>query len=251
MTSRSRNQERGAAEKRSRPALPVREILAAAARAGQRNASRIIPLAVAVSMAVALADIAVAHLIDRANLPLLTFGELSSSAVSILGTVFLSGFLCRIVGEAEHGREGASVGHLMRTLPWLRLVLADLLVVVLVVIGLVLLVIPGLAALGLLVVVGPVIEIENTPVLAALRRSAHLVRPYFWWVTLLATVPLALSSELDSLAPESGGVGQILEELAIRGVGLALLDAAIGLVLVELCYRLMALDRERMALKKV
>jgi hypothetical protein len=247
MTSRSQERRRDEAGKRSKPPLPVREIIASAARAGRRNLWRIAGLAVVVSVAIALVDIAVTDLIDHSNLPLTTFGELSSSAVSVLGAVFLSGFLCRIVGEAEHDGEGASLGEVVRTLPWLRLVLADLLVVLLVVIGLLALVIPGLAALSLFAVVGPVIEIENQRVRTALRRSVHLVWPYFWWVTLLATVPLALSSELEYLAPEPNTVAEILEDLAIRGVGLGLLEAVIGLVLVELCYRLIALDAERTA----
>jgi hypothetical protein len=251
MTSRSQERRQDAEGNRSKPALPVREILAGAARAGQRSPWRIIAVAIVVSMVTALVDIAVTHLIDRTNLPLSVFGDLTSTAVGYLGAVFLSGFLCRIVSAAEHGGGGASLGHVVRTLPWARLVLADLLVVVLVVAGLLALVIPGLAAVSFFAVVGPVIEIENRPVRMALRRSAHLVRPYFWWVTLLTTVPLAVSSELESLAPEAGGVGEILEELAIRGIGVALLESAIGLVLVELCYRLIALDRKPTALKKV
>jgi predicted secreted protein len=164
--------------------------------------------------------------------------------------VFLSGFLCRIVGAAEHGQERASVGRVARTLPWSRLIRGDLLVVLIVVVGLILLVIPGLIAVTLLAIIGPVIEIEDKPVLAAVRRSAHLVRQKFWWVVLLATVPLAVVSELESLAPEPHSVSTALETLAIRGLGTSVLDALIGLVLVELAYQLIALDRVRPAAEK-
>ena len=165
------------------------------------------------------------------------------SALEILGSVFLSGFLCRIVGSAEHGQQRATVGQVAKTLPWVRLILADLLVVVLVVLGLIALVIPGLIAVTLLAIVGPVIEIEDKHVRAALRRSAHLVRPKFWWVLLLATLPLAVVSELESLAPEPHTVTAALESLAIRGLGTAVLEAVIVLVLVELAYQLIDLDR--------
>lgn len=195
------------------------------------------------SLLTTVADIAFTNLIDRSDVPLSVTGELIASALEILGSVFLSGFLCRIVGSAEHGQERASVGQVAKTLPWSRLIRADLLVVVLVVLGLIALVIPGLIAITLLAIVGPVIEIEGKPVRAALRRSAHLVRPKFWWVVLLATLPLALVSDVESLAPEPHGVGAALEALAIRGLGTAVLDAVIGLILVELCYRLIALDQ--------
>lgn len=247
MASRSRERRHDAARRPATPALPVREVIAAAARTGQRNLWRIIGVAVVVSMAAALVDIAVTNLIDHTSLPLLLFGEVTASAVSVLAAVFLSGFLCRVVGESEHGREDAKLGHILRTLPWLRLILADLLVALLVVAGLLVLVLPGLVAMTLFAIVGPVIEIEDRPVQAALRRSARLVRPYFWWVVLLATVPLSVAGELEDLAPEPHSVAQILENLAVRGIGLGLLEAVIGLVLVALCYQLIALDRERAA----
>jgi hypothetical protein len=206
---------------------------------------RILAVAIVVSIVTALAEIAVEDLVDRANVPLSLLADLSASGVSLLGPVFLSGFLGRLVGEAEDGKESTTtVRRVLRTLPWGRLVLADVLVVLLVVIGLAALVIPGLLAINLFAVVGPVIEIENRPVIAALRRSAHLVRQHFWAVALLVTLPVAAASEIDSVAPDPISVAAILEILAVRGVAEALAEAAIGLVLVELCYRLIALDRQ-------
>ena len=229
-------------EEHSRPPLPVRDLLAAAYRAARHDPWRILAVAVAVSLLTVLADIALTNLIDHSDLSLAVVGELTSTALEVLGSVFLSGFLCRIVGSAEHGLEGASVGQVVKGLPWRRLILADLLVVVLVVLGLIALVIPGLIVLTLLAIVGPVIEIEDKPVLAALRRSAHLVRPRFWWVALLVTLPLAVVSEIESLAPEPHSVRAALETIAIRGFGTGVLEAVITLVLVELAYQLIALD---------
>ncbi len=245
MTSRSQEQRRDAPEGSSRPPLPVREILTGAARAARRSLWRIAGVAVVVSLATALAEIAVTNLIDHSNLPLTALGELTSSAVSVLGAVLLSGFLSRVVGESEHGEEELTLGQVVRTLPWRRLVIADLLVAVLVAMGLIALVIPGLVIMTFLAVVGPVVEIERPHVGAAMRRSVHLVRPYFWWVALLGTVPVAVYSELEFLAREPHTAGQILLDLAIRGVVLGLLEAAIGVVLVELCYQLIAMDRLR------
>jgi hypothetical protein len=200
-------------------------------------------------------EVAVSHLIDPSELALSILVSISAGAVSILGTVFLSGFLTRLAGAAEHATPGAlagaparppqvTLGQVARHLPWGRLILADLLVVVLVIIGILALVIPGLVILTLLAVTGPVIEIEDRKVLAALRRSARLARHHFWSVALLATVPMVLASEIESIAPEPTGVGEILEVLAVRGIGEGVLEAAIGLILVQLCYRLIALDRQ-------
>jgi hypothetical protein len=196
-----------------------------------------------VCVVTAVVEIVVDHFVDRANLPLSLLADLSASGVSILGAVFLSGFLTRLVGEADDGGERVSVREVVRTLPWGRLVGADLMVALLVVIGLIALVIPGLVAINLFAVVGPVIEIEDRPVIAALRRSAHLVRQHFWMVVLLVTLPVAVASEIDILAPHPSSVRAILAILAVWGLGEALIEAAIGLISVKLCYRLIELDR--------
>ncbi len=167
---------------------------------------------------------------------------LLAEIIGILGTVFLSGFLCRLTGDAGHGRSPVTIGHVLRTLPWRRLILADLVVAIAILVGLVMLVIPGLIAANLLAITGPVIEIENRPVRQALRRSARLVRPYFWRVALLATLPVILLSELETAGPEPTGAPEIVEVLAIRGVVDGLLEAVVTLILIQLTYRLIDLD---------
>ena len=85
---------------------------------------------------------------------------------------------------------------------------------------------------------------KPAPVIAALRRSAHLVRQHFWAVALLVVLPLAVATGIfDLVAPHPDSLWAVLEILAIRGLAEALVEAAIGLILVELCYRLIALDR--------
>jgi predicted secreted protein len=251
MAPRSQERERAGKAKRNRPPLPVRDLLAAAARSARYDPGRILAVAISISLLTTVADIALTNLIDHTDVPLAITGELLASALEVLGSVFLSGFLCRIVSAAEHGEEHASVIKVARSLPWSRLVRADLLVVVFVVLGLIALVIPGLIAITLFSIIGPVIEIEDKPVLAALRRSVHLVRLKFWWVVLLATLPLVVISEIETLAPEPHSVARALEVIAIRGIGTGLLEAVVGLVLVELAYRLIALDRTPEALKNV
>jgi hypothetical protein len=246
------------------PADPPRQklspgpILAAAARAGRRDLWRILAVAVVVSLVTAVVEIIIDHVVDPSDTALSVSAQLSAEALSLLGTVFLSGFLCRLISTAEHGseqerraggpgqgRDRVTIGYVARTLPWGRLALADILVTLLTLIGLIALVIPGLIIINLLAVTGPVIEIEDRRVLAALRRSARLVRPHFWIVALLATLPLALSGEIEAFIPDPSGIGEIFEVLSIRGLGEAALEAAIGLVLVELSFRLIAAERDR------
>lgn len=224
---------------RLRPA----RVLSAAAHAGRRNWRQILAVAIPVSLISASIEIVLDHFLDPSDAPLSISASLAATGVSILGTVLLSGIVCGLVGATQHGRERLTFAGTVRSLPWKRLVIADILVTITVIIGVVLFVLPGLAALTLLAVVGPVIEIEHRQVLSAFRRSVHLVRQHVWLVILLGTVPLSLSAELEAVAPEPDRTGEIAEFLLIRGVATGLVEACLALLLVEVCFQLMDSDR--------
>ena len=77
-----------------------------------------------------------------------------------------------------------------------------------VVVGLVLLVLPGLILLTWFALVGPVIEIEHRRVGEAFRRSRALVRRHFWLVAAFV-VPAFFVEELIADAVESGAVSAV------------------------------------------
>jgi hypothetical protein len=224
-------------------------VLVGAARIGRRHWHRIVPVAIAVSGLTTLAELGVDELVPQDSFPWTLIAGLTASGLSLLGAVFLSGFLTKLVGGSRkndsNGRpdDDISIKQVLRTLPWGRLIGADLLVALLVVLGLLLLVIPGLILFNVLALAGPVIEVENRKIIAAIRRSTHLVRGHFWSVALLATLPVAVASEIETLAPNPDNFGQFLKVLAIRGLVEGLVEAVIGLILVQLTYRLLALDR--------
>ena len=94
----------------------IKGVLGAAVRAGRRYWWRILPVAVAVSVVTAVVEIAVEEYVDRANTPLSIVADISASGVSVLGAVFLSGFICRLVGSGEDDDTG--VMAVLRTMPW-------------------------------------------------------------------------------------------------------------------------------------
>ncbi len=233
----------GTSGKRAGPRVGVGGVLAAAARAGRRYWPRILPVTIAVSLVTAVIEIVVEEYVDRANSSLSIVADISASGVSLLGAVFLSGYICRLLSDERDDDTG--VLAVLRTLPWGRLAGADLLVSAIVVVALLLLVIPGLVAISFLGLTGSVIEVEDRRVIAAMRRSAHLARGHFWTVALLVTLPVALAGEIDAAAPEPGTWHGILANLGIRGLAEAIAEAAIALVLVSLSKRLIELDRQR------
>jgi hypothetical protein len=104
------------------------------------------------------------------------------------------------------------------------------------------LLIPLLIIFNLLTVVGPVIEIERRSAHSGLRRSAHLVRRHVWPAALLASVPQFALALVESALPDPHRVLAVLEVLAVRGIAVAPVGAAMGLVVAALCYRLIDLD---------
>jgi hypothetical protein len=103
------------------------------------------------------------------------------AVTSLLGEVLYSGVVAAIV-LAHRGGKRNSLGEVARSLPYGRLIAADLLYVFLVALGFIALVIPGLVALTWFALIGPVIKMEGTGVRAALRRSRELVRGNGWRV---------------------------------------------------------------------
>lgn len=243
--------------------LRFRPIAVAVAHTARRHAWRILVVSIVVSAVTVGADAAADHLLDRADVTTALVGALSTSTLSLLGAVFLSGFLGRLVSTSHHGatgpgktahrktahgktargEDGSRIRDVLRSLPWGSLILADLLAVLIVLIGLVALIIPGLIALTLLSVAGPVIELERQHAVAGLRRSAHLVRPHFWRVAALATLPLLVANGVVGILPDPSGPAHVVTSVIVRSIGEGVIEAAIGLLLVELCYRLIAADR--------
>ncbi len=124
----------------------------------------------------------------------LRVGALLAGAVSSAGVVFYGGLSERIVSEHQHGGRVVRVSEVVRSLPWVSLIAADALIII-VTVGLSLaFLVPGLVALTLVSLTGPVIAIERQGVLAALARSAGLVWPSFWLTFRVVTIPLLIES---------------------------------------------------------
>jgi hypothetical protein len=117
-------------------------------------------------------------------------------ASSALGLTFYAGMLERLVGSVERNEPAQPVLHVLRTLPWGRLLLAEGILIVLSAVASVFLVIPGLIVGTLFALVGPLINLLDSSVIKAFRRSLQLVWPHFMLVFLIITLPLALEHEV-------------------------------------------------------
>jgi hypothetical protein len=101
------------------------------------------------------------------------------TAITLVGEVLYSGIVAAVVKE-DRGQGSHSLGSIVRSLPYGRLVAADLLFVVVVSLGFVALIVPGVVFLAWFCLAAAVIEVERVSVRHAFRRSRELVRRDFW-----------------------------------------------------------------------
>lgn len=129
---------------------------------------------------------------DLLQLALLA-AALAQAVTGLLGEVFYSGAVALLIGRTDPG-DGVSLRHLARSLAYGRLIAVDLLFGVVVAVGLVLLIVPGVVAFTWFALAGPLVELEGVGAREAFARSRRLVRGHF--LAVLAVLgPIALASE--------------------------------------------------------
>jgi hypothetical protein len=160
------------------------------------------------------------------------------TSATVAGSVLYAGALDRIVGAHHYGGERHPALDLVRRLPLKRLVIADVVLVFVVVGGLALFVVPGLVALTLFSLVGPMVTIEERSVRGAFARSARLVRPHFVLVFGLVTLPLIVEEVIFHTLFERALEHPGFVTYALDGLVVALVGGAIGVIEVTLAYDL-------------
>lgn len=151
-----------------------------------------VPLGLIDAIAVHL-DIRSLDLGNGLELVAIATATLALAGTGLLGEVFYSGAVAVALTHPHDGRP-PSLGEIAARLDYRRLVAVDLLYTLLVSVGILLLVAPGVAAFVWLGLAGPVVEIERRGVRAALARSMRLVRGRFWLV-LGVLVPIELAGD--------------------------------------------------------
>ena len=166
-------------------------------------------------------------------------------SVSMAGIVLYAGMLDRVVGHHLYGHQHPTVRGALRTLPWARLLAADVILVAATTIGTALLVVPGLIVFTLFCLVGPLVNIEGIGVAAAFRRSASLVRTAPWPTVFLVTVPTYVEITLLHGFQFAEADYPYLAAFGVSAVIGATLGAFVGLFEVTLAYELLRVERQR------
>ena len=156
--------------------------------------------------------------------------------ISLVATTLFTGMVVELVADVQDGRRDASVRQLLdAVMPILGpLLLVGIVAGLGIVVGFVLLVIPGLVLVTLWSVAAPVVVLERPPGLGALARSRELVRGNGWQVFgvifVLGILVSVLAAAID-IAAQSAGTGLGIVVRVILGVLTAPLSALAAAVL--------------------
>jgi hypothetical protein len=127
----------------------------------------------------------------------------------LLGEVFYTGAVAALMTGEHEANEPPSLLEIAREVEYTRLIAIDVIYAVVVALGFLLLVVPGVAAFVFLALAAPIVEIEGRGVRAAIRRSVRLVRGRFWTV-LAILLPIELIGD---------GLTQVLSDLPHHLIG--------------------------------
>ncbi len=172
-----------------------------------------------------------------------TFGALLGAVVTIVAAFLLQATLVKAVQDVRDGRVDMSIGETVRAAtPYLGAVaLASILAGIAIVIGLALVIVPGLYLITIWAVIVPVIVIERSGALAAFGRSRQLVRGRGWHVfatlvlvyVILLVVDIVLGLIFSALPHVLGsGLSQVISG--------TLISPFLALVVTLVYYRLSA-----------
>jgi hypothetical protein len=156
--------------------------------------------------------------------------------ISLVAITLFTGMVVELVADVQDGRRDASAGRLLQAVtPVLgQLILVGIVAGIGIVVGFILIIVPGLILITIWSVAAPVVVLERPGVFAALTRSRELVRGNGWQVfgviLVLYILVGAVSIIIEGIADSAGsGVGIVVR--VIVGVLTAPLSALAASVL--------------------
>ena len=169
--------------------------------------------------------------------------------LSLIATTLFTGMVVELVSDVQDGRRDHSAGELLRAAtPVLgQLILVGIVAGVGILIGFVLIIVPGLILITIWSVAAPVVVLERPGVFAALGRSRELVRGNGWQVFgvifVLFFLVIIVSSAIQ-IGADSAGTGAGIVARVIVGI---LTGPISGLAAAVLYFDLRAASGERVA----
>ena len=171
-------------------------------------------------------------------------GFLISLAVAItirlFGPVVYAGYLDEAVGREYFRGERLYLPQILRSLPWVRLVIADIILVAGTVIGLALFIVPGIIFMTLFALIGPVIVQERHGIVDGFRRTYQLSRTAWPMILTLVVGLVAAEHVFDEILHETFHESALGVQILVEWAAAAVVGGIVGLVEVALATELIA-----------
>ncbi|HYI23426.1 MAG TPA: hypothetical protein VEX62_12430 [Candidatus Limnocylindrales bacterium] len=162
----------------------------------------------------------------------------------LFGPVLYAGFLDEAVArEYLHGHH-MKFSEVVRTLPWGRLVIADVLLSIGTVIGLALFIVPGVIVYILFGLVGPVLVQERRGVVDAFKRTSRISRTAVLPMIVLVIIPVVFEQTIHELVHDTLHAAGLEFQVIAEWLVAVLIGATVGLLEVALAAELMARNPE-------
>jgi hypothetical protein len=153
-------------------------------------------------------------------------------------TLLFTGLLDYTVDADMEGRPAPPLATVLRRVPYLPLLGADVLVALITVAGTLLLVIPGLIAFTLLGLTGELVVAERLSPVAAMRLSFRLLRPRLGTALAVVLLPNLITGAIVQQLRDLAAHYSVVAGVAVGAVLDATLLAYAALLLNVLAYRL-------------
>jgi hypothetical protein len=156
--------------------------------------------------------------------------------ITVVADTLFTGMVVELVADVQDGRRDATAGQLLRAAAPVigQLILVGVVAGIGIVIGLILIIVPGLILLTIWSVAAPVVVLERPGGLRALGRSRELVRGNGWNVfgviLVMVILVVVLSGVIEAIA-DSGGTAVGLVVRVIVGILTAPISALAAAVL--------------------
>ena len=172
----------------------------------------------------------------------LVVGLLAVTLIRLFGPVVYAGYLDEAVGQEYFKGHRLRFGTIVRTLPWGRLLVADLILIGGTTIGLALFVVPGIVWATLFALVGPVIVQERHGLVDGFARTFRLSRGAWRQVLVLVVALIAAELLIHELVHQATHHSDFWIEVTASWLVSALVGGIVGLIEVALATELMVRD---------
>jgi hypothetical protein len=137
---------------------------------------------------------------------------LISLIITFVGVALFTGMVVELVADVQDGRRDATVSQLLQAVKPVagKLILVGIVAYIGIVIGFILIIVPGLILITIWSVFAPVIVLERPPGLGALGRSRELVRGNGWQVfgvIVVLVIGVGIVSAIIEGIGNAGGTG--------------------------------------------